>query len=210
MPPRAAPLSRDERRSAILGALVPLLVERGGEVSTREVAEAAGVAEGTIFRVFADKRELMLAAAEEAINPAHGQEELEVALAGLTDLRAKVLVAVEGVLARMRLTMSVMFAIRQHLMAAHAEQHQEHQHKPGPPAFVLAAQEDLHRRLTTLFMPHRDELAVEPAVAAAALRSLILGSSRPELGMAPVLTPDQIADLLLGGVLRKGDACCSA
>jgi hypothetical protein len=68
---------------------------------------------------------------------------------------------------------------------------------------VLKAQEDLHRRLTGLFAPHRDELAVDPDVAALALRSLIFGASRPELGMAPVLTPDQIADLLLDGVRRR-------
>ena len=68
---------------------------------------------------------------------------------------------------------------------------------------MLKAQDDLLRRLTGLFEPHRDELAVDPDVAAIALRSLIFGASRPELGMAPVLTPDQIADLLLDGVRRR-------
>ena len=75
---------------------------------------------------------------------------------------------------------------------------------PGPPAFVLKAQADLHRRLTGLFEPHRDELAVDPEVAATALRSLIFGASRPELGMAPALDPDQIADLVLDGVREEG------
>ncbi len=68
---------------------------------------------------------------------------------------------------------------------------------------MLKAQADLHGRLTGLFEPHRDELAVEPDVAAVALRSLIFGASRPELGMAAVLTADQIADIVLGGVLRR-------
>ena len=54
--PRATAMSPDDRRRAIVAALVPLIVERGGEVSTREIAQAAGIAEGTIFRVFADKR----------------------------------------------------------------------------------------------------------------------------------------------------------
>ncbi|WP_344151618.1 helix-turn-helix domain-containing protein [Nocardioides koreensis] len=208
MTPRAAAMAPDDRRRAILAVLVPLIVERGGDVSTREIARAAGIAEGTIFRVFPDKKSLMLAAAEEAINPADGQAAFDEAMAGAEGLRAKVVVATERVLDRMRLTMSVMMAARQHLMAAHeAGEHQRTgpDGKPafGPPPFVMQAQEDLHRRLTGLFEPHRDELAVEPSVAAVALRSLIFGASRPELGMTPALTPDQIADLLLDGVRRR-------
>ena len=210
MTPRAAAMAPDDRRKAILDVLVPLIVEKGGDVSTREIARAAGIAEGTIFRVFPDKKSLMLAAAEEAINPADGQAAFEEAMAGAEGLRAKIVVAAERVLDRMRLTMAVMMAVRQHLMAAH-EHHDHHAHshdsdgKPafGPPPFVMKAQEDLHRRLTGLFEPHRDELAVEPEVAAVALRSLIFGASRPELGMAAALTPDQIADLLLDGVRRR-------
>jgi AcrR family transcriptional regulator len=199
-------MTADERRKAIVDVLIPLIVDRGGEVSTREIAEAAGIAEGTIFRVFPDKKSLMLAAAEEAVNPADGQADFDQAMAGADGLRAKVLVATERVLGRMRMTMSVMMAVRAHLVAAHHEEHhRDADGKPrmGPPPFVLKAQEDLHRRLTGLFEPHHDELAVEPDVAAIALRSLIFGASRPELGMAPVLTPDQIADLLLDGVRRR-------
>lgn len=207
MTPRAAAMAPDDRRKAILDVLVPLIVETGGDVSTREIARAAGIAEGTIFRVFPDKKSLMLAAAEEAINPAAGQAAFDEAMAGAEGLRAKIVVAAERVLDRMRLTMSVMMAARQHLMGAH--EHHAHSRdsdgKPafGPPPFVMKAQEDLHRRLTGLFEPHRDELAVEPEVAAVALRSLIFGVSRPELGMTTALTPDQIADLLLDGVRRR-------
>jgi len=197
-------MSPDDRRRAIVGALVPLIVERGGEVSTREIAQAAGIAEGTIFRVFPDKKSLLLAAAEEAINPSGGQEEFDKAMADVSDLRGRVVLAAERVLDRMQLTMSVMVAVRPHLVQAfHAEHQPGKNPRFGPPEFVVKAQEDLHRRLTGLFAPHRDELAVEPEVAAVALRSLIFGASRPELGLPAVLTADQIADLVLGGVLRR-------
>src|SRR3954466_11225170 len=123
MSPRATAMSPDDRRKAIVRALVPLLVERGSEVSTREIAQAAGIAEGTIFRVFPDKARLMLAAAEEAINPADGQAAWEDAVGDLDTLREKVVVAAQRVLDRMRLTMSVMFAVRRHLTAVHEELH---------------------------------------------------------------------------------------
>jgi AcrR family transcriptional regulator len=206
MSPRAAAMSPDERRKAIVRALVPLLAERGGDVSTREIAQAAGIAEGTIFRVFADKRTLMLAAAQEAINPADGQAAFDEAMAGAAELREKIVVAAQRVLDRQRMTMSVMMAVRSHLMWDE-ESHKSDPVKKhfGPPQFVLDAQAELHRRLTSIFAAHRDELAVDPEVAAIALRSLIFGAHRPELGMAPALSAEQIADLLLSGVATRGE-----
>jgi len=199
-------MAPEDRRQAIVGALIPLLVERGGDVTTKEVARAAGIAEGTIFRVFPDKRSLFLAAAEEAMNPAGGEQAFDQALAGATDLRDGIVLVTNRVLDRMRLTMSVMMAVRPQLIAAfHEEKEAGRKPQIGPPAFVLKAQEDLHVRLTRLFEPYADRLAVDPATAAIALRSLIFGAHRPELGMAPSLTTDQIADLVLGGVLARKD-----
>src|SRR5262245_10724924 len=121
MSPRAASMSPDDRRKAIVTALVPLIVERGGDVSTREIAKAAGIAEGTIFRVFPDKKSLLLAASQEAINPADGQDLFDEAMSQTTDLREQVVLAAQRVLDRMHLTMSVMVAVRPHLMQAFHE-----------------------------------------------------------------------------------------
>ena len=66
---RAAMLPPGERRSMIVEATLPLLVEHGEMVTTRQIADAAGIAEGTIFRVFADKDELLTAVLERAFDP---------------------------------------------------------------------------------------------------------------------------------------------
>jgi AcrR family transcriptional regulator len=204
--PRATALSPDDRRKAILDAVVPLLVERGGDVTTKEIAQAAGIAEGTIFRVFPDKATLLFAAAEEAINPAGGQEAFEAAMAGCADLRERIVVAAERVLDRMRMTMAVMGAVRPYLAAQFHEAHTKKKQVPfGPPEFMLQAQRDLHDRLTGLFAPYADELAVTPETAALALRSLTFGAARPEWGMKPALTPDEIADIVLDGVRTRHD-----
>src|SRR5947209_8064703 len=65
---RASALPPDERRSMIVQATLPLLLEHGDRVTSRQIAEAAGIAEGTIFRAFADKDEVIAAVVEAALD----------------------------------------------------------------------------------------------------------------------------------------------
>ncbi len=74
---RAAALPRGERRAVIVEATLPLLLTHGSGVTSRQIAEAAGVAEGTIFRVFTDKDELLDAVADLVFDPAPTQAALE-------------------------------------------------------------------------------------------------------------------------------------
>src|SRR4051794_35819778 len=66
---RAPAMAPADRRAAIIAATTQLLLTSGAEVTTRQIAEAACVAEGTIFRVFADKDELIAATVEAAVDP---------------------------------------------------------------------------------------------------------------------------------------------
>jgi AcrR family transcriptional regulator len=66
---RAKPLSVEDRREAIVDVVVPLLLEFGSEVTTRQIAERAGVAEGTLFRAFPDKDSIIRAAVERFMDP---------------------------------------------------------------------------------------------------------------------------------------------
>ena len=55
----------EDRRAAIIEATLPLLEEYGPGLTTRQIAEASGVAEGTIFRVFTSLQELIEATIRE-------------------------------------------------------------------------------------------------------------------------------------------------
>ena len=70
-------MTPDERRLAIIEAVAPLLVDHGATVTTKQMAEAAGIAEGTLFSVFPDKRSVILATIKQRMDP----EPLRIALA---------------------------------------------------------------------------------------------------------------------------------
>lgn len=64
---RAARLPAAERRAQILEEAVRVFARRGyGEISTAEIAQSCGVSEPALYRYFSGKRELYLAALDEA------------------------------------------------------------------------------------------------------------------------------------------------
>ncbi|MFI6595980.1 TetR/AcrR family transcriptional regulator [Nonomuraea sp. NPDC050536] len=66
---RAPGMSPEERRAMIVAAALPLVAEYGTAVTTSQIARAAGIGEATIFRVFADKEEVLDACMHEAMRP---------------------------------------------------------------------------------------------------------------------------------------------
>ncbi len=64
-------MSAEDRRAMIVHAVLPLLMEHGANVTSSQIARAAGIGEGTIFRAFKDKDELFDACTAEALRPDH-------------------------------------------------------------------------------------------------------------------------------------------
>lgn len=62
-------MSQDMRRKMIVRAVLPLVIEHGAAVTTAQVARVAGIGEGTVFRAFKDKNELIEACVLEALCP---------------------------------------------------------------------------------------------------------------------------------------------
>ncbi len=182
-------LPRDQRRAAIAAATLPLLLTHGWDVTSRQIAQAAGVAEGTIFRVFEDKEAIVRAAVDLAFDP----QPVDRALCALDpDLPFRErLIAAVGVLRRHmadigRLVMSV-----------------------GAPTVFGGRPRVIPelRSLTALFSASRESIRVEPAEAARRFCALILAMSHPALvGQRPVPAREVVA-MFLDGVACKGERC---
>ncbi|MCP3994208.1 MAG: TetR/AcrR family transcriptional regulator [bacterium] len=189
---RAKPLSPDQRRAAILDAVIPLFMEHGAAVTTAEMAEAAGIAEGTIFRVFPDKNALIHAAIETAMDPAP----ICTAVGAIDDslpVEAQVAAATDILTARFESIASLMSMLRS-LPHSHEGHDEVHRIAKQSTNAVAAA-------LTQLFARHHDRLQVEPAQAALMLRNMAFTNVLPHLSPEEKISPEQMVSALCFGIV---------
>jgi AcrR family transcriptional regulator len=177
---RATALPPDERRSAIIQATLPLLLEHAERLTTRQIAEAAGIAEGTIFRVFADKDEVIDAVMDAALDPTVTEAAIAEIDPGLP-LTGALVAAVEHL---QRRTLEVW-----RLISSVGPRFHDRIRRPVSESAALVA----------LLKAHREELRVPPAEAARLLRAITLASSHPMMADKP-MAPARIVDLFLHGV----------
>jgi len=176
---RAAALPPEERRAAIVQATLPLLIEHGEMVTTREIADAAGIAEGTIFRAFPDKDALIAAVVEAALDTAP----LDAALDALDpDLGFEPTLwkIVELLQHRSIEIWRVMASVGMRVAD---------RPRPAPP---------VSETIVAFLTAHQHELAIPPDEAARLLRSMTMALTHPQLVDEPT-SPTRVVDLFLHG-----------
>ncbi|WP_246260239.1 TetR/AcrR family transcriptional regulator [Cellulomonas taurus] len=195
---RARPMNRDDRRAAIAEATVPLLEQFGSTVTTRQIAEAAGVAEGTLFKAFDDKRELLMAAASRVFDTSAAIAEIEALPTG-TDLTAEVRAVVELLNATARRVRRIMIAVHALAVAESGDAPPPRPHRPPARDARSRALQELNDALTRRFDPFRADLRFPPQVLARLLLSTVMGRVPPGMPEDDDLSVDLLVDVLLHG-----------
>ena len=187
---RVPALAPEERRAALIDATIPLLHEHGVDVSTKQIAAAAGVAEGTIFGVFETKTSLVVCSVIKALDP---QPTLD-ALAAIDlsrPLRERLSQAAELIHARFAENAQIMTAARKLILSGDAS----HQ--------AISNRRALQDALTAVLAPDAERLRRSPADVASLLLLFCGANTYGPFGDPDNFSGEETASLLLDGLLHR-------
>jgi AcrR family transcriptional regulator len=188
---RAAPLTANDRRAAIMEATERLIVAQGGAVSTREIAEAAGIAQGTIFRVFPTKEAIIDAIFADAFD----RDAIRTELAGLRPA--------DPLEAKMRRIVAVLQGRNRRIVALFTALGARRPPAIGDRKNHLFRWELSLAEIGALLEPDRDALRMSPLEAARLMQSLVIALRAPMLAERPEYSAEAIVDLILNGIARR-------
>jgi len=183
-------MTPDDRRQALVEATIPLLHEHGKAVTTKQIADAAGVAEGTIFRVFDAKDDLVAAAVDQALDMEPFLADLE-AIDLDQDLRDRLTEMCARLQDRFRSIFLLMSAMGM-VGPPKAHRHMEQGRRRAEKIMVAVVEADA------------DQLTCTPVELVHMLRMLTFSATHPHISDGHLLAPDQIVATLLDGVRKKG------
>jgi AcrR family transcriptional regulator len=180
---RARPLAAEDRKAMIIEAVIPLLIEHGRDVTSRQMAEAAGIAEGTVFRAFGDKESLIQAAVEHYLDPLPLRAALRSVDADLP-LEEKLSIVFRLLQDRFSGIIRMMSALGRH----------------GPPPH-RPSKHDFASIIGELLQEHSAQLRIPPERVAHYARVLAFASALPVFDDTIPFTFDELVDLFEHGVI---------
>ena len=166
---------------------VPLYLEHGSSLTTRQLAEHLGIAEGTIFRAFGDKESLVRAAVQTFF--AQGRERMAE---GIVDpslpLDEKVAIVVRGARAWMRSMFTMLSLVD----------------RSEIPDLMSNRRDDSYRAaIATAFAPDAEELRVPVDHLASVMRIANIAASAARFDEHAALTDDELVDFILYGIAGR-------
>jgi AcrR family transcriptional regulator len=197
-------MSVEERRESIIAATIPLLLERGDAVTTSQIAAAAGIAEGTVFRAFRDKHDLLVSCLQVAARSDAEVERINRISTSLplTERMSTVSEVVGGYLDRIwRLGHTLRSAGVHPDREAQAARDRRHQH--GEPRDEM--ERNVRRvgaAIAELLEPEAARLRVPPAQAGRLFLGLIFANRmQGESAGADQPSAEQLVDVFLHGAV---------
>ncbi|UFS59385.1 TetR family transcriptional regulator [Subtercola endophyticus] len=179
---RAPAMALEDRRASIIAAVTPLLIEHGRQVTSAQIAAAAGIAEGTIFRAFGDKETLIDAAIAAHLDPEPFRGDMR-AIDRTLPLEAKVHRLIELMRKRFVTVFQMMNSLG---LAGQRPQH--------------SAQSDFVRRIADLLDGEEGQLRFSADRIAQLIRMVALSASLPHvIGDSPI-DNDTLTEFVLHGI----------
>ncbi|MEC3980669.1 TetR/AcrR family transcriptional regulator [Amycolatopsis sp. H20-H5] len=190
-------MSPENRRRSIIAAVLPLVIDHGTAVTTNQIARAAGIGEGTIFRAFKDKEELFDACVHEALKPDSALDAIaEIPIDQPLDARLNE--AAEALGAHLERMGAVLGAMH----AGGKPRHRDPEHRgKGLRGGRRESMTAMRGAITELFEPEKEHLRVPAEQLASLFLALLFTRTRfdPEDGGA---TTGQVVDIFLNGALE--------
>jgi AcrR family transcriptional regulator len=192
--PRMAP---DDRRAAIVAATRPLVLRHGAAVTTRQIAEASGIAEGTIFRVFPDKDAVISAVIADALDQTPSLREL-AAVDRALPLRERLVAAVDVLQRRVSEVFGLFGALGWTGGPPDRRNGRPRLPRPVDPDRI---ENEYRAAVTDLIGPDARLLRLSPAELAHVMRLLVFSGTHPLISAPRSLGPEEIVAILLDGLL---------